>query len=138
VARAAALDAAGRPYLIPSPGGEALMPAVARYGPHGVAVGEAPARAAGRKCSVRGPSCYLARFADLPECARAAAPFPVLDVDGAMRLDLLYAHVAGPGHALAARIAALCALALARDGILHLAAEEEGTGHRLEGSVRRM
>ena len=72
------------------------MPAVARYGPHGVAVGEAPARAAGWKCSVRGPSCYLARFADLPECARAAAPFPVLDVDGAMRLDLLYAHVA-PG-----------------------------------------
>ena len=25
-----------------------------------------------------------------------------------------------------------------RDGILHLAAEEEGTGRRLEGSVRRM
>ncbi len=74
------------------------MPAVARYGPRGVAVGEAPARAlaAGWECSVRGPSRELARFADLPERARAAAPFPVLDADGAVRLDLLYAHVA-PG-----------------------------------------
>lgn len=108
VARAAALDAAGRPFLIPGPAGSPLMPAVARYGPRGADVGEGAARAmvAGWECSVRGPSRFLARFADLPEGARAAAPFPLLDAGGAVLLDLLYAHVP-PEDALALIVAEL-------------------------------
>ena len=108
-ARAAALDQTGRPFLIPDAYGATQMPAVVRYGPHGVAVGAGPARTlvAGWECSVRGPVRYLARFADLPALAHRHAPFPILDRDGEPQLDLLYARVA-PEEALGALIAALC------------------------------
>lgn len=116
-ARAAALDAAGRPYLIPDAYGATHLPAVVRYGPRGLAVGEGPARTlvAGWECSVRGPSRYLARYADLPPAAHSLAPFPILDVGGEPCLDLLYARAA-PAEALGAIIEALCRRAAAHLG----------------------
>ncbi|NTU83469.1 MAG: Hsp70 family protein [Chloroflexales bacterium] len=116
-ARAAALDHAGRPFLIPDAYGATHMPAVVRYGLRGLEVGEGPARTlvAGWECSVRGPARYLARFADLPEAAHRHAAFPILDADGEPRLDLLYARVA-PEEALGAIIAALCGRAAAHLG----------------------
>ncbi len=116
-ARVAALDQAGRPYLVPDPYGASAMPAVVRYGPRGVEAGDGPARTlvAGWECSVRGPTRYLARYADLPPAAHALAPFPILDVGGEPVLDLLYAR-ATPAEALGALVAALCRRAEAHLG----------------------
>ena len=108
-ARVAALDATGQPFLVPDAYGVTQLPAVVRYGPHGVEVGTGPARTlvAGWECSVRGPGRYLARYADLPATSLRQAPFPILDVDGEPCLDLLYARVT-PETAFGALIAALC------------------------------
>jgi molecular chaperone DnaK len=107
-ARVAALDAAGRPYLIADRYGSRHMPAVVRYTMHGAEVGDYPARylICNWENSVRGPGRYLARYADLPAQARADVPFGVLDDGGAVQLDMLYARVA-PEAAYGEIIAAL-------------------------------
>lgn len=116
-ARAAALGPDGRPYLIPDAYGNRIMPAVARYTMHGVEVGDYPARflVCNWENSVRGCTRYLARYADLPPQALAAAPFGVYDEDGQVLLDLLYAR-ATPQEVFGHLLAALCRRAEAHLG----------------------
>jgi molecular chaperone DnaK len=107
-ARVAAVDECGRPFIIADRYGNQHMPAVVRYTMHGAEVGEIAARyeVASWENSVRGPSRYLARYADLPGRVLAEAPFPILNEEGGVLLDLLYARVP-PQAAYAELIAAL-------------------------------
>ncbi len=91
-ARVAAIAPDGRPYLIPDAYGSTMLPAVVRYTMRGVEVGDYPARylVSNWENSVRGCTRYLARYTDLPPQVLASAPFPLIDADGQVLLDLLY------------------------------------------------
>jgi molecular chaperone DnaK (HSP70) len=107
-ARVAALDAQGRPFVVPDRYHNVVLPAVVRYTMHGAETGEYAARyqVASWENSVRGPSRFLARYADLPARVLSEAPFGVIDAGGDVLLDLLYAQVT-PQQAYSELIAAL-------------------------------
>src|SRR5205085_1845662 len=95
VARAAVLDAAGRPWLVRLPDGAYSLPALARQTMHGLEVGAAAARAlvGNAETTVRGCTRLMGRAGDLPEQLLERLPYPVRRAGGEAICDLLYAEV---------------------------------------------
>lgn len=94
-ARVATLDVNGQPHLLSSSNANPIMPAVVRYTMHGAEAGEYSARflVSNWENSVRGCTRLLARYADLPEHVLQTSPFPIINNNGQVQLDLLYAEV---------------------------------------------
>src|SRR5690242_5065841 len=94
-ARAAILDAHGRPQLVRMPDGEYIFPALARQTMHGLEVGAAAARAlvGNAETTVRGCTRLMGRAGNLPERLIERLPYRVRKTGGEAICDLLYAEV---------------------------------------------
>lgn len=94
-ARAAYLDASGRPRIVTLPDGSTALPAVARQSLMGLAVGEAAAQgvAGNAEVTLRGCTRLLGRPGDLPPRIVERLPYAVRIEGGEAVCNLLYAEV---------------------------------------------
>jgi molecular chaperone DnaK (HSP70) len=95
IARAARIDARGRPQLVRLPDGTEGIPALARQTMHGLEIGaEAACSLAGNaETTVRGCTRLMGRAGALPRELVEQLPYEVRDLGGEAICDLLYAEV---------------------------------------------
>lgn len=94
-ARAAYLDAEGRPRCLRLANGSQTLPAIARQTMHGLVIGPAAARSQVGNAETSLPGCtrLMGRAGDMPPHFLARLPYAVREVDGEAICNLLYAEV---------------------------------------------
>lgn len=113
-ARAAYLDATGRPRLVRFAAGDSALPAMARCTMHGLVVGAEASRSlvGNHETTVVGCTRLMGRAGRIPQRILEHLPYPVRECNGELVCDLLYAEV--PASAIYAGIVRSLAEAAAR------------------------